>query len=183
MGINTLVADLNYGSNIGQIARTHHVLGGESTLYLFDPRGIIHESADEVSRFSCGIFDNGQHEIIDGIEAFLRGYRGRRIATELSPDATPLTEFEFQDEDLILFGNERVGLPGSVITTCDETIIVPMLGAPYTKKDYRPEEPIKGVGEYPTFNIAATYAMVMYTAMAQLRAFKDFKWDCWKPEE
>ena len=179
MAINSLISDLNYGSNIGGIIRTHHTMGGDGCLYFSDPKAIMQASADEISRFSCKLFDKRQFEVVDNLEAFLVGYKGRRIATVLSQQAIPLTEFQFQDEDIILFGNERVGLKEPVLAACDEAVIVPMLGAPYIKDDYHPDQPIKGVGEYPTFNIGVTYAMVMYTAMAQLGLFKDFKWGCW----
>lgn len=179
MGINSLIADLNYGPNIGGAIRTYHVLGGDGRLFIYDPRGILQESADEVQAFSCKISDKHEFEIVEDLEAFLDDYQGRRIATAVTPQATPLTEFQFQDGDLILFGNERVGLSDQVLATCDESVIIPMLGAPYIKDDYHPGQPIKGVGEYPTYNVGVTYGITMFIAMAQLEEFKDFKWGCW----
>jgi len=42
-------------------------------------------------------------------------------------------------------------------------------------KTFHPGQPIKGVGEYPTYNTGFTHAMVMYTAMAQLGRFNGFE--------
>ena len=179
MAINSLIADLNYGSNIGGTIRTHRVLGGDGRLYIHDPRAVMQEFADEVRAFSCKISDRNEFEVVQDLEAFLAEYQGRRIATALTPQSTPLTEFQFQDGDIILFGNERVGLPDQVIASCEEALIIPMLGAPYIKDDYHPGQPIKGVGEYPTYNVGVSYGIAMFTALAQLGLFKDFKWGCW----
>jgi tRNA(Leu) C34 or U34 (ribose-2'-O)-methylase TrmL len=181
MALNSLIADLNYGSNIGGIIRTHHVMGGDGRLHIYDPMKIMQTSADEVRNFSCRISDRHEFELVEDLEAFLRDYKeGRRIATELSARAKPLTDFQFQEGDIILFGNERVGLSAPVLRVCDEAVVIPMLGTPYVKDDFHPGQPIKGVGEYPTYNTSYSHAIVMYVAMAQLGKFKDFRWGCWE---
>jgi tRNA (cytidine/uridine-2'-O-)-methyltransferase len=34
--------------------------------------------------------------------------------------------FQFQTEDWLLFGSETAGLPGSILSTCDSTLYIPM---------------------------------------------------------
>jgi len=141
--------------------------------------GIVFSLGDEKSFFKHGKKFHGSGCNFDDCKDWGQNGLHKKIATALTPKSTPLTEALFQDGDLILFGNERVGLSEQVMATCDESVIIPMLGAPYIKEDRHPGQPIKGVGEYPTFNTSHAHAIVMYTAMAQLEQFRNFEWGNW----
>lgn len=172
--INSLIYDVTYPMNIGAIARTAHVLGGGGKLYFYDPRGIIAQSFDEINRFSSDLFKLKEYEIVPDVMTFLSRYEGRKIVTELSPRSKPLGEFAFRDGDLILFGNERVGVDKQASDLCDDAVIIPMLGAPDIKTDYHPGEPIHGVGQYPSLSVSMAYGIVMYTALEHTGTFRSF---------
>ena len=178
MDINSLVVDVTYASNIGEIIRTSHVLNG-GQLYFYDPRGILKKSVEEIKQFSCDLSNLKTYTVVKDIKKFLLKYPGRKIATVISPQATFLPDFQFKGGDLVLFGNERVGLSSEVLGLCDHSVIVPMLGKPYTKTDYHPGKPIKGVGKYPTFKVSIVHGLVMYTALGKLGKFKNFQFGYW----
>ncbi|MFH1129294.1 MAG: TrmH family RNA methyltransferase [Patescibacteria group bacterium] len=167
MKINTLIYDVTYPSNIGEIIRTSHVLGeGTSDLYFYDPRNILDKEKDEIENFSCNIASLKEFKILNSdINDFLKKYNGRKIATLISDKSTKLKDFNFEENDLILFGNERTGLPDEIIELCDEKIIIPMKGSVYNKTDHHLGTPIKGIGEYPTLKVSIAHAIVLYGAL------------------
>lgn len=179
--IHALLSDITYPMNIGGAIRTQHVLGG-GDLYIHDPRGILAAQQEEVHRFSSSIFDLREFKVIDDLIVFLQQFPGRKIATGLSKESIPLPDFQFKPGDLILFGNERTGLQQEIVDICDSSVIIPMLGTPYTKVDYHPGEPITGVGEYPSLNVSIAHAILTYSALEQIGAFEGYQFTTVSPK-
>ena len=185
MPVNSLIVGLNSGINIASIIRTNYVLGGGAVLYIYDPRNVLKESREEIDTFSCGLSERISYSPVNDIEEFLKQYKGRKISTELSSDAVTLPKFKFRKDDIILFGNEIDGLPSSLSKMSDQSVIIPMQGDPFVKSNYDPQvRPIRGMGEYPTYNVAVSYAIVMYTALEQMGLFRNWKFNVTeKPED
>jgi tRNA(Leu) C34 or U34 (ribose-2'-O)-methylase TrmL len=165
--------------NLGAIIRTTYVFGACGQLYFYDPRNIFASSHEEINRFSSGLLDKQPYTIITDSTGFLKNYTGRKIAADISPKAHALSAFTFQDDDLIIFGNERTGIPEDIVTSCDASVVIPMLGLPDKKKDYRPGEPIKGVGEYPSYSVCMSYGIMVYQALVDTGAYDGFSFGAW----
>ena len=84
------------------------------------------------------------------ILSFLTDYNGRTIGTIVNENATYLTDFQFQEDDLIIVGSERDGLPQNVIETISESIYIPA----------------KGVTD--CLNVAVTFGIVINQAVEQV---------------
>lgn len=181
MIINCFIYNLNYSLNIGEIIRTSHVLAGKSgKLYFYDPNGVFKNNKEEINKFSCNIDSLKEFELISNPIKFLDSYKGRIIGTDMSSKSKSLTEFKFKDKDLIIFGNERVGIPNEILNICDDYLIIPMNGSPYIKKDYHKGKEIKGVGEYPTLKTSIAHAIILYNALEQAEKFKNFNFRKYK---
>jgi len=50
---------------------------------------------------------------------------GRLVALSSHADQ-PYTDFDFRDDDWLLFGRETDGLPEEVLTSCDARLVIPM---------------------------------------------------------
>lgn len=179
--INFALIDLGSPHNIGLIIRTCWVLAGENAhLYVYDPRNKLTLNRDDIDLTSGGLISRKEiYTRIDDLNGFLSAYLGRIIATEVSGDATPLTEFSFQQDDLILFGNENRGYRDkelrvfSGIERVTKHLIVPMQGETYVLPD-RGEVVPQEFGQYPNLNVAISAAIVGYIALEQIGRFKGF---------
>src|SRR3989338_6935313 len=107
MGINLLLIDLGSPHNIGRIIRESHDLGGNHCqLFIYDPRNILVENRDGINLTSM---ERGSYQIVENLEPFLREYTGKLVATDITSDALPHHDFGWQENDLILLGNENRG--------------------------------------------------------------------------
>lgn len=52
----------------------------------------------------------------------------RVVAVEQSPSATPLQEARFSSPTTFIFGNEKEGLPSTILDLVDQTVEIPMRG-------------------------------------------------------
>lgn len=59
-------------------------------------------------------------------EAFYESKGDRRIVLMTTKAALPYTEFEFQDDDILLAGSESAGVPEHVHDAADGRILIPM---------------------------------------------------------
>lgn len=178
MGIANLLVDWEDPGNIGRAIRTNHVLGGgRSKLYIYDPKNLfitrrktIYFASTGVSRHRIGIITP-----ITDLGEFLKDYDGRIIKTDIVQEATPLNEFRFNERDLVLYGNETFGYGGRIAKHLEKVnkpmhaITVPMLGEPYKHSKYVGNTP-----QYANLNVAATLAIVTFTALSQLGYFDGF---------
>ncbi|MBD3884321.1 RNA methyltransferase [Phormidium tenue FACHB-886] len=55
-----------------------------------------------------------------------RGYS--LVALHLQPDATPLPQFQFARQTVLVLGQELTGIPGEVLQACDRQLIIPQFG-------------------------------------------------------
>ena len=57
---------------------------------------------------------------------FIQDVGERRIVAVTKSADTTLFDFEFQKEDILLFGNEQMGLPPSLLKTIESRVRIPM---------------------------------------------------------
>lgn len=180
--INLLLVDLGNPANIGSIIRSCHTLGGVDVgLFIYDPRDNLTTWAEDIHRASLGLSQKpGVFIKVTNLADFLSKYPGRKIKTDITPDATPLPNFRFMKRDLIMLGNENRGYltkelvvqPGT--DNVKESLIIPMLGEPY-------EVPSSGsirlenTGLYANLNVGTTASIVTYFALSQLGKFNQFR--------
>lgn len=66
-----------------------------------------------------------EHVSWEAFEAW-RAQETRRLVLASTHAARPYTEFDYRDDDLILFGRESAGVPGFVHESADHRIMIPM---------------------------------------------------------
>lgn len=140
--------------NLCVLARTLEVLGHREC-YVFDPWRLVRDRygkarARETRVVSAGAFEKIRWQRVEEPEAFLASPRARAVATVADAEATPLTRFEFQPEDLLLFGSESSGLPASVVERADRKVTIPSRG------------------ETQSLNLAVSLGVILFEAHRQL---------------
>jgi tRNA G18 (ribose-2'-O)-methylase SpoU len=78
---------------------------------------------------------------------FLTNYPGRKIATLVDEKAKHLNDFQFEQEDLLIFGSEREGLDQDVLPLIEHSVYIPALGIT------------------PCLNVAVTFGIVLHQAL------------------
>ena len=111
--------------NTGNIARTCAATGTE--LHLVGPLGF--EISDRyLKRAGLDYWPYVKLHYHESIEAFqnVQQQRGGRCLGFSVRGNFNYINFQFQAEDWLLFGSETAGLPGSILSTCDSTLYIPM---------------------------------------------------------
>ncbi len=88
---------------------------------------------------------------LNNLSNFLEQYEGRKIATMVDEKAQHLSDFQFERDDLLIFGSEKDGLPDSVLPLLDHSIYIPALG------------------NTPCLNVAVTFGIVLQQALQNLK--------------
>jgi len=100
--------------------------------------------------WTAGAINHIEVEIVEDPIVFLQNYQGRKIATLVDENASQLNDFQFMEDDLILFGSEKEGLDNEAIEIIDAAVYIPSLG------------------ETPCLNVAVTFGIVMHQALKSL---------------
>jgi tRNA (cytidine/uridine-2'-O-)-methyltransferase len=111
--------------NTGNIARTCAATSTE--LHLVGPLGF--EISDRYLK-RAGLdywpyVNLRYHPCLEDFQAFHQQRGGRLIGFSTSGRYSYI-KFQFQKDDWLLFGSETTGLPPDVLTTCTETVYIPM---------------------------------------------------------
>lgn len=111
--------------NTGNIARTCAATATE--LHLVGPLGF--EISDRyLKRAGLDYWPYVKlhyHESIAAFQNVQQQRGGRCLGFSVRGDFNYIN-FQFQTEDWLLFGSETAGLPGSILSTCDSTLYIPM---------------------------------------------------------
>lgn len=79
--------------------------------------------------YSAGAVQYINYEFTPEPEVFLKEYPGRKIvAAAPGPGVIPIDEFEFRDNDLVIFGAEADGLTPGFEKFCDIQVTIPAVG-------------------------------------------------------
>jgi tRNA G18 (ribose-2'-O)-methylase SpoU len=130
---NFLLDNLQSPINIGKVARVAEVF--MMGMYINDPRNILqsNENIATIQDHSCGAWQRKKYNKVTDIIDFVKNYNtGRVIATTLSDEAIRMHDFEFCQNDLIVFGNEYDGIKSEIIEHSDAKIYIalPKLNLP-----------------------------------------------------
>lgn len=162
-----LLDDLQSPINIGKCARVAEAFGMD--LYIHDPRKIIgnSEALQTIDDFSCGAWKRRKNLILDDIHSFIKTYKkGRLIATCLQEDAVRLHDFEFAENDLVIFGNEYNGLSREVVESADAKVYIALpkayLPKPDTPRAIDSSHAMVNQNGVPCLNVAVAAGIVAY---------------------
>lgn len=132
--------------NIGRILRTCEVF--QVGVSIFDPTRVLQdqEKRRTVSDFSCGALERtrlAKAEDLTRKENVLKlKERGRLIATCVGQNAIELPDFSFENNDIVVIGNEYDGLSEDFIALADEKLYIPMPEVYVPKfRSYSPIDP------------------------------------------
>lgn len=119
-------------NNLCVLARTLEVLGMERCI-VFDPNRIVRDSYGKsytrrLKKVSAGAFFRIDFVQVSDPAEFIVGYSHRTIATVADRSAASLYDFEFDPDDLLVFGSETQGLPAEIVDACDVRLTIPQHG-------------------------------------------------------
>lgn len=133
---------------------------GFKQIYIYDKNDLMKPPTNKKGRanmahmakvWTAGAIDHIEIIRIDDILSFLTDYNGRTIGTIVNENATYLTNFQFEKDDLIIVGSERDGLPQNAIDIINESIYIPA----------------KGVTD--CLNVAVTFGIVVQQALLSIK--------------
>lgn len=157
--MNILIYAPQYRPNLSSIIRSTEFFGFNK-IYIFDKNRLLlpkeeskkaRAEMEHMARvWTAGAINFVDIKKIDNAEIFLKNYPGRKIVTVLDKSAEHLNKFNFNKEDLIIFGNEKDGFPESLIECIDKKIYIPSLG------------------QTPCLNVAVTFGITIFHALNTL---------------
>lgn len=134
---------------------------GLKKVYIFDQNNLLlpptqskkarAEMAHMARVWTAGAIEYIEIEKVEDIDLFLQKHEGRTIATLVEPSATHLNDFVFQADDLILFGNERDGIPPELFPQIQHSVYLP------------------NIGHTPCLNVAVTFGIVLHHALNSIK--------------
>lgn len=157
MEVNVLLFAPEYRPNLSNMIRSAEFFGLKS-IYIVDQHQLLEANnkqsradLDHMARvWTAGAVEHIDIKVITDVKEFFRQYTGRKIATVIDSRAKNLHQFEFQDNDLIVMGPEKNGLPFSIRTLCDEKVYLP------------------NTGETDCLNVSVMLGICLYAAQNQL---------------
>lgn len=147
-----------YRPNLSNMIRSAEFYG-HSEIYIYDKNGLLDPPSNKVSRgdmqhlarvWTAGAIEFIEIKKIDQIDDFLRNFPGRKIATFVDPEAQHLKGFKFQENDLLIMGPEKAGLPLDLAEQCDVRLY------------------IAGSGQTDCLNVSVSLAVFLYAAKTQM---------------
>lgn len=108
--------------NVGAVMRTCACLG--VALDLIEPMGFQWDDK-RVARAAMDYFDHVRVTRHPDWDAFQAGATGRLVLLT-TRGATPLHDFAFAADDVLLFGRESAGVPDEVHARADARVVIPM---------------------------------------------------------
>lgn len=133
---------------------------GLEKVYIYDKNGLLDPPNNKTSRADMAhlarVWTAGAIEFIDiekttDVIEFLNNYEGRKVATLVDTNAQHLSDFQFQEGDLIIFGSEKEGLEIDALPLIDESIYIP------------------AIGHTPCLNVAVTFGIVLNQAIENIK--------------
>lgn len=157
--MNVLLVAPEYRPNLSSMIRSAEFYGLER-VYIYDANNLMlppthskkarADMAHMAKVWTAGAIDHIEIEKIEDLAAFLEGYAGRKIATLVDETAQTLNSFQFEADDLLLFGSEKAGLPEEIMPLIDHSVYIPSLG------------------HTPCLNVAVTFGIVVHRALSSL---------------
>lgn len=159
--MNVLLHATEYRPNLSSMIRSAEFYG-LNKVYIFDVNNLMvpptqskkarAEMAHMAKVWTAGAIDFVEIIKIEDDKAFLENYEGRKIATLVDEKAEHLNDFQFESDDLLIFGSEKEGLPSDVLPYIDHSIYIP------------------AIGNTPCLNVAVTFGIVMHQALKSINS-------------
>ena len=141
--------------NTGNISRL--VIGLDIDLILIGKLGFSLNDR-YLKRAGLDYWDNLKLKVYDDLDTFLKEKNNRRIIIATTKGKQPYFDFQFSENDIILFGSETHGVPLNFIKkNIVNTITIPM------------------TGKVRSLNLSNSVAIIAYHSLNQLGYFKNFK--------
>ncbi len=112
--------------NVGTIVRTAVALG--MPVHVMEPMGFVWDEP-KMRRAGMDYLDRAnitRHKSYTNFYEQVKA-QGKRIVLLTTKGATPIQDFEFQANDVLLFGRESAGVPGDVHNQADARVVIPMV--------------------------------------------------------
>lgn len=118
--------------NLCAVVRTLEVFGLQRC-FVHDPMRLVRERYGkrrlrEARGISAGAFDRVALIRVEAPADWLAEQPGRAVVTTLTEDATPLPEFAFRPDDVIVFGSESAGVSPALLERADARVTIPQAG-------------------------------------------------------
>lgn len=148
--LNIVLYQPEIPQNTGNIARTCVVT--DTRLHIIKPMGF---SLDEkaVRRAGLDYWPLLNITVYENLEEFLEKTAGGRYFLSTTKAKEVYSDFEFRDEDYIVFGRETSGLPKELLEKYSETLM---------------RVPMRDIAEARSLNLSNTVAIVLYEALRQI---------------
>lgn len=108
--------------NVAAVARLAACLG--VALDVVGPEGFVWDER-KLRRVGMDYLDRVEIVRHPGWESFRAGCAGRLVLLSTA-GATPLTDFAFRADDVLLFGRESAGVPEAVHAAADARVLIPI---------------------------------------------------------
>lgn len=132
--------------NVGAILRLGACLG--AAVDLIEPLGFLWDDR-RVRRAAMDYIDHVSVTRHAGFEAFRATTGGQRLVLMTTKAAQSVYDFDFQSDDILLFGKESAGVPATIAEACDARLRIPMCA------------PVRSM------NLASSAALVLGEALRQ----------------
>ena len=124
-GLHIALFQPDIAGNTGAIMRLAACMG--LTVDLIEPAG-FDVSDRNLKRAGMDYLEMAtlvRHRSWEAFEEW-RKSEGRRLVLFTTTGAAPYTQFQFQEQDILLFGRESAGVPDYVHETAEPRVIIPM---------------------------------------------------------
>ena len=111
--------------NVGSIIRLAQCF--DLSVDLIHPLGFVFDSK-HFKRAGMDYIEKADVRHYDDKEEFWQYAQGKRIVLFDTKGEISLYEFKFDEEDILLFGQESQGVPEDVFQGCDVTVYIPIHG-------------------------------------------------------
>lgn len=156
MALHIVFVEPEIPPNTGNIARTCAATG--SVLHLVEPLGFqINDRT--LKRAGLDYWPYVTVKMHESLDAFMEEYRGRRMFLATTKGGHRYTDFQYQDEDMFLFGRETRGLPRDFIAAHEDMAI---------------RIPMSADTRLRSLNLANSANIILFEALRQL-GFPDLK--------
>lgn len=154
--MNVLLHAPQYRPNLSSMIRSAEFYG-LNKVYIVDHNNLLlpptqskkarAEMAHMARVWTAGAIEFVEIIKLEDVALFLKEYEGRKIATLVDEKAEHLNNFQFEKEDLLIFGSEKEGLPADILPLIDHSVYIPALG------------------HTPCLNVAVTFGIVLHQAL------------------
>lgn len=154
--MNVLLFAPEYRPNLSSMIRSAEFYGLDK-VYIYDKNNLMlppthskkarADMAHMAKVWTAGAIDYIEIIKIEVIADFLSNYEGRKVATLVDEKAELLNAFQFESNDLLIFGSEKEGLPNDTLPLIDHSIYIP------------------SIGHTPCLNVAVTFGIVLHQAL------------------